>query len=223
MILSLLVAQPALVADQGLGPAGGHAAVPQPPGADQGQEGPGQGQGQAGEEAAARPEPPHPPRTGRGADRAGSRTLFPRRKIVVSGDSAYGGKSVLRHLPENVDLISRVASNAALYEPAPPRPPKQKGPPRKKGDRLPGMAEWAADETTPWEELEFDQYGLHAKLQGQDDPGVVLQGGQGPAADDRPGPRHRAGAGPTRCSTARGRTGTRGRSCRITRRAGAWR
>ena len=27
------------------------------------------------------------------------------------------------------------------------------------------MAEWAADETKPWEELEFDQYGLHAKLQ----------------------------------------------------------
>ena len=46
-------AQPALVADEGLGPAGGRAAVQQPPGADQGQEGPGQGQEPA-EEAAAR-------------------------------------------------------------------------------------------------------------------------------------------------------------------------
>src|SRR5215216_904528 len=45
----------------------------------------------------------------------------------------------------------------------PPRP-KQKGAPRKKGSRLPSMAEWAADETKPWEVLEFDQYGLHAKL-----------------------------------------------------------
>ena len=90
---------------------------------------------------------------------------FPERKIVVSGDSAYGGKSVLQHLPENVDLISRVASNAALYEPAPPPQPKQKGPRRKKGRRLPTMAEWAADETKPWDALEFDQYGLHAKLQ----------------------------------------------------------
>ena len=27
------------------------------------------------------------------------------------------------------------------------------------------MAEWAADETKSWEVLEFDQYGLHAKLQ----------------------------------------------------------
>jgi DDE superfamily endonuclease len=90
--------------------------------------------------------------------------LFPRRQILVSGDSAYGGKSVLQHLPENVDLISRVAPKAALYQAAPPRRPGQKGPPRKKGDRLPGMAEWAAD-ATAWETLEFDQYGLHATLQ----------------------------------------------------------
>jgi hypothetical protein len=88
---------------------------------------------------------------------------FPGRKMVVSGDSAYGGKSVLQHLPADVDLISRVAPNAALYRPAPPRRPKQKGASRKKGDRLPGMAEWAAD-ATPWEDLEFDQYGLHAQL-----------------------------------------------------------
>jgi DDE superfamily endonuclease len=89
---------------------------------------------------------------------------FPGRQIVISGDSAYGGKSVLQHLPEKVDLISRVAANAALYQPAPPRRPGQKGPSRKKGDRLGGMAEWAAD-AAPWETLEFDQYGLHAKLQ----------------------------------------------------------
>ena len=89
--------------------------------------------------------------------------LFPGRSIVVSGDSAYGGKSVLQHLPANVDLISRVAPNAALYEPAPPRRPGQKGASRKKGHRRPGLAEWAAD-ATPWEELEFDQYGLHATL-----------------------------------------------------------
>jgi hypothetical protein len=76
---------------------------------------------------------------------------FPGREVVVSGDSAYGGKSVLQQLPEDVDLISRVASNAALYEPAPPPRPKQKGPRRKKGCRLPSMADWAADETKPWE------------------------------------------------------------------------
>jgi hypothetical protein len=89
---------------------------------------------------------------------------FPEREVVVSGDSAYGGKSVLQHLPENVGLISRVASNAALYEPAPPPQPNRKGAPRKKGNRLPSMADWAADETKPYKVLTFDQYGLHATL-----------------------------------------------------------
>jgi DDE superfamily endonuclease len=109
--------------------------------------------------------------------------LFPDRQIVVSGDSAYGGKSVLQHLPKNVDLISRVAANAALYQPAPPPPDqtgaarKKKGAPRKKGDRLPGMAEWAAD-ATPWQEMEFDQYGLHATLRVKTIKGLYYKAGK---------------------------------------------
>ena len=89
---------------------------------------------------------------------------FPDDEILMLGDSAYGGRSVLSHLPANVHLISRVAANAALYREAPPRRPGQRGPSRKKGDRLPGMAEWAADPGTPWERLDFDQFGLHAAL-----------------------------------------------------------
>jgi DDE superfamily endonuclease len=102
---------------------------------------------------------------------------FPQRQILVSGDSAYGGKSVLQHLPANVDLISRVAANAALYEPAPPRRPDQKGASRKKGDRRPGMAEWAADDS-PWETLEFDHYGLHATLQVKTIRGLYYKAGK---------------------------------------------
>jgi DDE superfamily endonuclease len=90
---------------------------------------------------------------------------FPDDKILMLGDSAYGGRSVLSHLPLHVHLISRVAANAALYEVAPPRQPGQRGPSRKKGDRLPGMAEWAADPKKPWTRLEFDQFGLHAVLE----------------------------------------------------------
>ena len=40
----------------------------------------------------------------------------------------------------------------------------RRGGPRKKGDRLPGMAEWAADPERPWKRLDFDQFGLHAAL-----------------------------------------------------------
>jgi hypothetical protein len=90
---------------------------------------------------------------------------FPDDEILMLGDSAYGGRSVLSHLPPNVHLISRVHPKAALYQPAAPKAPKTKGAPRKKGDRLPGMAEWAADPKQPWTRLDFDQFGLHAALE----------------------------------------------------------
>ncbi len=94
-------------------------------------------------------------------------TWFPERDILVTGDSAYGGKSVLSKLPPKVHLISHVHCKGALY--APPPPPssgkKRRGPPRKKGERLPGMIEWANDDTKPWQKLKFDQFGLHATLE----------------------------------------------------------
>ena len=57
---------------------------------------------------------------------------FPNEEIIVSGDSAYGGQSILSHLPPNVHLISHVHPNGALYEPAPPKKEKRKGPARKR-------------------------------------------------------------------------------------------
>lgn len=90
---------------------------------------------------------------------------FSERQLLVAGDSAYGGHSVLKKLPENVDLISRVHPKGALYEPAPQAAPGIKGGrPRKKGRRLSDMAAWAADPSQPWTELAFDQFGLHATL-----------------------------------------------------------
>ena len=65
---------------------------------------------------------------------------FPDDEIIVTGDSAYGGQSILSHLPPKVHLISHVHPKGALYEPAPPKTEKTRGPARKKGDRLPGMA-----------------------------------------------------------------------------------
>jgi hypothetical protein len=89
---------------------------------------------------------------------------YPDDEIIVLGDSAYGGRSVLSHLPPNVHLISRVHPDGALYKPAPPKTPGTRGAPRKKGDRLPGRAEWAADPERPWMRLDFNQFGLHAAL-----------------------------------------------------------
>ncbi len=92
---------------------------------------------------------------------------LPDREFVVTGDSAYGGASVLQKLPSNIDLISHVHPKGALYEPAPkPKPGEKKGRGRgrKKGKRLPGMAEWAKDKT-PWRTLTFDEYGFHATVE----------------------------------------------------------
>jgi SRSO17 transposase len=89
---------------------------------------------------------------------------FPHDELMLTGDSAYGGHSILSHLPPNVDLISHVHPKGALYAPAPPKKERTKGPARKKGKRLPGMAAWAIDPKLPWTRLKFNQFGLHATL-----------------------------------------------------------
>ncbi len=52
-------------------------------------------------------------------------------------DSAYGGQSVLCHLPTNCDLTSRLVKDARLYGPRAPRKAGTNGRPRKRGERLP--------------------------------------------------------------------------------------
>ena len=58
------------------------------------------------------------------------------RRFHVVADSAYGGQSVLAHLPENCDLTSRLGLDARLYDPPPVRKPGTNGRPRKRGQRL---------------------------------------------------------------------------------------
>ena len=61
----------------------------------------------------------------------------PDRRFHALGDSAYGGESVLGHLPSNCDLTSRLPLKARLHEPPPPRQPGKAGRPCKRGPRLP--------------------------------------------------------------------------------------
>lgn len=102
---------------------------------------------------------------------------FPERTFVVTGDSLYGGKSVLRNLPTNVHLISRVHPDGALYEPAPQPLPGQRGRKRIKGERLSSMKDWSED-SSPWTDLQFDQYGLHADLSVKTRQGLYYQAGK---------------------------------------------
>jgi hypothetical protein len=89
---------------------------------------------------------------------------FPNEEIVLTGDSAYGGRSILRHLPSNVHLISHVHPKGVLYQSATPKTGKTRGPARKKGERLPAMSQWAQDPNQPWTNLDFHHFGLHASL-----------------------------------------------------------
>jgi len=58
-------------------------------------------------------------------------------RFHVVADSAYGGQSVLCHLPTNCDLTSRLVKDARLYAAPPEQKPGTNGRPRKFGKRLP--------------------------------------------------------------------------------------
>ena len=62
---------------------------------------------------------------------------FPNEEIIVSGDSAYGGQSILSHLPPNVHLISHVHPNGALTSRRLPRKKNAKDRPARKGTGCP--------------------------------------------------------------------------------------
>jgi hypothetical protein len=66
---------------------------------------------------------------------------LPGRHIHVVADSAYAGKA-LKALPAEVTWTTRLRSNAALYQLAPP-PTGRRGRPRTKGDKLPSLSELA--------------------------------------------------------------------------------
>jgi hypothetical protein len=81
------------------------------------------------------------------------RRWLPDREIIFVADSSYATLDLLGRmirLPNPITMVVRFRLDAALYEPAPPRRPGQKGRPRKKGVRLPALTQVAADPTTVW-------------------------------------------------------------------------
>jgi hypothetical protein len=74
-------------------------------------------------------------------------TAFPGRAIHVVADAAYHGPA-LKQLPSAVTWTCRLRANAVLYDLAPPRPPRTRGRPRRKGDRLGTPGQLAAG--TSW-------------------------------------------------------------------------
>ncbi len=84
------------------------------------------------------------------------RRWYPQREIVAVADRAYASLELLsrcRSLSRPVTFITRLRLDAALYEPAPPRRPGQRGRPRLKGERLPNLSVVAEDPSTFWKPI----------------------------------------------------------------------
>jgi hypothetical protein len=81
------------------------------------------------------------------------RRWLPERALVIVTDSSFAVITLLwriRQLPNPVYCITRLRLDAALYDPAPPRKPRQNGRPRLKGKRLPTLARILANPATCW-------------------------------------------------------------------------
>jgi len=77
---------------------------------------------------------------------------LPGREVVVVADSSYAVIELLKQVSETpgVSLITRLRLDAALYDPAPPRAPRQNGRPRKKGARRPTLQHVLSEPSTKW-------------------------------------------------------------------------
>src|SRR5688500_5074551 len=83
---------------------------------------------------------------------AGERTVY------VVADSAYAGRTVLEGRPANVQVLSRLRLDAALWARPGRRRPGQKGRPRRRGHRLPSPAAMAARRRR-WDPVPITIYG----------------------------------------------------------------
>jgi hypothetical protein len=95
------------------------------------------------------------------------RRWLPDRRLVVVADSTYAAIELLAAcagLVQPVTIITRLRLDAALYDPALPRRPGQRGAPRKKGDRQPTLLSRVADASTVWDEATVRWYGRRSKL-----------------------------------------------------------
>jgi hypothetical protein len=93
---------------------------------------------------------------------------LPDRQVVVLADASFAAIEFLwrlTQLPNPICMITRFRLDAALYCPAPERKEGQKGRPRKKGARLPTLAQVLVDPKTNWQKVMVpDWYGAGRKV-----------------------------------------------------------
>ena len=88
------------------------------------------------------------------------RRWLPQRALIVVADSNYAVLELLAWCSrQSITVISRLRLDAALYEPAPARPPGQPGRQRLKGERVPKLTERLQDPRTEWQTVQLPWYG----------------------------------------------------------------
>ena len=89
------------------------------------------------------------------------RRWLPERKVVVVTDSGFAVLDLLwrmTQLANPICMITRFRLDAALYEPAPPRKPGQRGRKRLKGARLPTLQQVLKAANTVWTEVKLGRW-----------------------------------------------------------------
>ena len=76
---------------------------------------------------------------------------LPGRQLVAVADSSFAALDFLAAVRPYITVITRLRLDAALFAPAPPRSPGQKGRPRRKGARLPSLNAVLADPKIVWQ------------------------------------------------------------------------
>ncbi len=82
----------------------------------------------------------------------------PERELRIVADSTYAALDWLDAVRQMATVITRLRLDAALYEPAAPWRPGQMGRPRKKGKRLPTLAQVAEEEGTLWQSVTMESW-----------------------------------------------------------------
>lgn len=79
-------------------------------------------------------------------------------KLVIVGDTTYSCIELLASTLACVTWVTRLRMDAALYDPAPVRPPGSPGRPPQKGKRQPTLSERLKDPATKWQQVCFSQW-----------------------------------------------------------------
>lgn len=97
-----------------------------------------------------------------------ARRWLPERRLVVVADGSFAVLGLLwrmTQLANPICMITRFRLDAALYKPAPPCKPGQRGRKRVKGDRLPALQQVLEDASTVWTRVRISNwYGERRRL-----------------------------------------------------------